>query len=225
MAVDITMPRLGLTMEEGTIVRWHAAGGDPVLAQGQVLLDVETDKVTIEVEAPATGVMGSVLVNEGQKVPVGTLLGGSSPRTRFFAPLRMTAPRRASKRRLRSCICCWHGAWPSKPVSMWYRLGAGYAGRPDHRWRCAGCAGEHSVAEAGAGHLARTRIFSSPRARKQARALGVDWRVVPGSGPHGRVIERYVLNSGAHLLQSFLHGWKKCAGKPRPWRSGSPQSG
>jgi pyruvate/2-oxoglutarate dehydrogenase complex dihydrolipoamide acyltransferase (E2) component len=74
MAVDIIMPRLGLTMEEGTIVRWHAAAGDRV-AQGQVLLDVETDKVTVEVEAPATGVMGTLLISEGQKVPVGTLLG------------------------------------------------------------------------------------------------------------------------------------------------------
>ena len=74
MAVDIIMPKLGLTMEEGTIVRWHAAAGDRV-EQGQVLLDVETDKVTVEVESPATGIMGTVLVDEGQKVPVGTLLG------------------------------------------------------------------------------------------------------------------------------------------------------
>ena len=74
MAVDIIMPRLGLTMEEGTIVRWHAAEGDRV-AQGQVLLEVETDKVTVEVEAPATGVMAAPLVCEGQKAPVGALIG------------------------------------------------------------------------------------------------------------------------------------------------------
>ena len=74
MPTDIVMPKLGLTMEEGTIVHWRAAEGDRV-AQGQPLLEVETDKVTVEVEAPATGVMAAPLVGEGQKVPVGTLLG------------------------------------------------------------------------------------------------------------------------------------------------------
>ena len=74
MASDIIMPKLGLTMEEGTIVRWHAAEGDCV-AHGQVLLEVETDKVTVEVEAPATGVMEAPLVSAGEKALVGALIG------------------------------------------------------------------------------------------------------------------------------------------------------
>lgn len=73
MPTDIIMPKLGLTMEEGTVVRWLAAEGDHV-AQGAPLLEVETDKVVVEVEAPASGVIGGLKVREGEKAPVGALL-------------------------------------------------------------------------------------------------------------------------------------------------------
>jgi len=64
MPTDIIMPKLGLTMEEGTVVRWLAREGERV-AQGAPLIEVETDKVIVEVEAPASGVIGAILVREG----------------------------------------------------------------------------------------------------------------------------------------------------------------
>ncbi len=73
MSIDITMPKLGLTMEEGTVVRWLVTEGEHV-TQGTPLLEVETDKVVVEVEAPASGVMGSFHVHEGEKALVGALL-------------------------------------------------------------------------------------------------------------------------------------------------------
>jgi len=73
MPTDIIMPKLGLTMEEGTVVRWLAREGERV-AQGAPLIEVETDKVIVEVEAPASGVIGAILVREGEKAPVGALL-------------------------------------------------------------------------------------------------------------------------------------------------------
>ncbi len=73
MPTDISMPRLGLTMEEGTVVRWLAAEGELVV-QGQPLLEVETDKVTVEVEAQASGVLGTLEVHAGEKARVGALL-------------------------------------------------------------------------------------------------------------------------------------------------------
>lgn len=73
MPTDIIMPKLGLTMEEGTVVRWLAREGEHV-AQGAPLIEVETDKVIVEVEAPASGVIGAILVREGEKAPVGALL-------------------------------------------------------------------------------------------------------------------------------------------------------
>jgi len=71
--MDVLMPQLGETVSEGTIAAWHRKPGDPV-EKGEVLVDIETDKVATEIEAPATGVLGSIAVAEGETVDVGTIL-------------------------------------------------------------------------------------------------------------------------------------------------------
>ena len=71
MAVRMTMPKLGMTMEEGTITAWFKAEGEPV-REGEPLLSVLTDKVDIEVDAPATGVLRKILVPAGATVPINT---------------------------------------------------------------------------------------------------------------------------------------------------------
>ena len=65
----VILPKLGLTMDEGTLVSWLKREGDPV-AEGEVLFEVETDKATMEVEAPATGYVRKLLVAAGDTVPV-----------------------------------------------------------------------------------------------------------------------------------------------------------
>jgi pyruvate dehydrogenase E2 component (dihydrolipoamide acetyltransferase) len=71
--MDVLMPQLGETVSEGTIAGWHKHVGDDV-EKGDVLLDVETDKVAIEIEAPASGTLTSIDVPEGETVDVGTVL-------------------------------------------------------------------------------------------------------------------------------------------------------
>jgi pyruvate dehydrogenase E2 component (dihydrolipoamide acetyltransferase) len=73
MATNVTMPKLGLTMETGKIVEWKAAEGGEV-KEGEVLLIVETEKITYEVEAPATGLLHLVVAAE-EEVPVAELIG------------------------------------------------------------------------------------------------------------------------------------------------------
>ena len=68
------MPRLGLSMVEGTVTEWRARRGDAV-TRGQILLVVESEKAEVEVEAFAAGVLRAVYVEVGNTVPVGTLLG------------------------------------------------------------------------------------------------------------------------------------------------------
>lgn len=68
MATKIQMPKLGLTMTEGTVVKWHKAQGDPVKA-GDLLFEVETDKLTNEVRADCEGVLLSIVAQEGAVVP------------------------------------------------------------------------------------------------------------------------------------------------------------
>jgi pyruvate dehydrogenase E2 component (dihydrolipoamide acetyltransferase) len=71
MAVEFVMPRMGLTMEEGAVVKWHKQVGEQV-KKGELLLEIETDKVTTEVESNADGILGKILVAEGVSVPIGT---------------------------------------------------------------------------------------------------------------------------------------------------------
>jgi pyruvate dehydrogenase E2 component (dihydrolipoamide acetyltransferase) len=73
MATAVTMPRLGLSMVEGTVVEWRVRPGDPV-SVGQVILDVESEKSAVEVEAFAAGVLATIFVEAGATVPIGTLL-------------------------------------------------------------------------------------------------------------------------------------------------------
>ncbi|HEV8688346.1 MAG TPA: dihydrolipoamide acetyltransferase family protein [Gaiellaceae bacterium] len=70
MPTDVIMPALGMAQETGKIVRWLKAEGDTV-AKGEPLMEVETDKVTVDVEAPADGRLAAVAAGEGEDVPVG----------------------------------------------------------------------------------------------------------------------------------------------------------
>lgn len=73
MATDIIMPQLGESIAEGTIIKWLVAPGGRI-EKDQPLLEVETDKVSLEIPSPASGTLTDVLVPEGQTVPIGTLL-------------------------------------------------------------------------------------------------------------------------------------------------------
>ena len=71
--VDMTLPRWGASMAEGTITRWLKAVGERV-EEGEVVCEVETEKVNAEVEAPATGTLVEILVEPGTTVAVGTVI-------------------------------------------------------------------------------------------------------------------------------------------------------
>jgi len=73
MATNVTMPKLGLTMETGKIVEWKVAEGGEV-KEGEILLIVETEKITYEVEAPASGLLHIIVPQDGE-VPVAELIG------------------------------------------------------------------------------------------------------------------------------------------------------
>ena len=73
MATDIVMPQLGESIAEGTVIKWLIPPGGMV-EKDQPLLEVETEKVALDIPAPATGVLREVLVQEGATVPVGTVL-------------------------------------------------------------------------------------------------------------------------------------------------------
>jgi len=125
MPTTVIMPALELAQETGKVIRWLKAPGDAV-RKGEPIVEIETDKVTVEIEAPASGILGSVTAREGDVVPVGQTIAliaapgevGAAPEAmkasppsaastwgRFAAPgptapsSRGTFPRRGLRRR------------------------------------------------------------------------------------------------------------------------------
>ncbi len=70
----LTMPKIGLTMEEGTVAKWHVPEGTRVEA-GQVIADIEIEKSTNELEAPVAGTLVRHVASEGAVAPVAALIG------------------------------------------------------------------------------------------------------------------------------------------------------
>ena len=71
--MDITMPKWGMSMQEGVLIEWVVAVGDQV-AEGQPLASVETEKVDAEIESPTDGTVSEILVQAGETVEVGTVI-------------------------------------------------------------------------------------------------------------------------------------------------------
>jgi len=76
--MDVIMPQLGETVTEGTVANWYKKVGDAIKAD-EPLFEVETDKVTTEIPAIASGVLKAILVETGVTVPVGTVLAVIEP--------------------------------------------------------------------------------------------------------------------------------------------------
>jgi pyruvate dehydrogenase E2 component (dihydrolipoamide acetyltransferase) len=103
MAYEFKLPDLGEGLTEGEVARWLVSEGDEV-AEDQPLVEIQTDKTTVEIPSPAAGKVASILVEEGQVVPVGTVLvvigeDGAEPSKDMS---RGQTPRRAEKGRVRA---------------------------------------------------------------------------------------------------------------------------
>ena len=97
MAMEIKVPTLGESVTEATVAKWHKAAGDAV-ALDEPLVELETDKVTVEVNAPVAGVLAEILAPAGSEVAVGALLGriaegaGAAPAPKKAAPVPAPVP-------------------------------------------------------------------------------------------------------------------------------------
>jgi 2-oxoglutarate dehydrogenase E2 component (dihydrolipoamide succinyltransferase) len=73
MSTEVVMPRMGETVDEGTVNAWHKSQGEQV-TEGEPLLEISTDKVDTEIPAPASGTLTEIRVAVDETVPVGTVL-------------------------------------------------------------------------------------------------------------------------------------------------------
>src|SRR5436189_6475466 len=97
---EIRVPTLGESVTEATIGRWFKKAGDAV-AVDEPLVELETDKVTIEVPAPSAGTLGEIVAKDGETVAVGALLGqindGAAPAKSAATPKPAEAPAKSAQ--------------------------------------------------------------------------------------------------------------------------------
>ena len=170
MATKVTLPLLGQTMEEGTIIRWFKKEGERVEKE-EPLLEVMTDKANMEVESPDTGVLLKIVAKEDETVPVKGLIAIlgepgediSALLEEAGAPAEAAAPAESAEQK--------DSAQPAPAAAP--------APAP-----------ARDAAPAGG------RVAASPRARRLAEEHGIDLaQLAPGSGPGGRIIEKDVLRA------------------------------
>jgi pyruvate/2-oxoglutarate dehydrogenase complex dihydrolipoamide acyltransferase (E2) component len=168
VAYEFKLPDLGEGLTEGEIARWLVAEGQEI-GEDDPLVEIQTDKTTVEIPSPAAGKVARILVAEGETVAVGTVLIviGEANGHAGEAPV---ASDRHRERRL-------SGAEPAVDEQA--------------------PAEEQPTAPAVSSGLAPGRVRATPLVRRLAQELGVDLETLAGSGPQGRVTEEDVRSAAA----------------------------
>jgi pyruvate dehydrogenase E2 component (dihydrolipoamide acetyltransferase) len=192
MSINITMPALSPTMEEGKLAKWHVKEGDSV-SSGDVIAEIETDKATMEVEAVDEGRIGKIVVPEGTdnvkvNAVIAVLLTEGESAADVKAPAAAPAPA-AKAPSPQPSPPKGEGA-PAQPSAA--SGSAVVSARPT----TSPSGGEVGAKAPGEGALPAAtrpadgaRIFASPLARRLAKEADIDISAVAGSGPHGRVVK------------------------------------
>jgi pyruvate dehydrogenase E2 component (dihydrolipoamide acetyltransferase) len=207
MATNVIMPALELAQETGKLLRWIKAPGDTV-RKGEPIAEIETDKVTIELEAPASGVLSAVTAQEGDVVPVGHTIAQIAAPTEAASPLSPQG--RGQGEGLKGEGLKGEGPKGEGPGAEAPRGDA----RPKASPLARKIAEEHGVdlarVKTASGKIEKADVLAfvesqrvvaaptngspgrlvaaSPKARRLAAERGIDLRALKGSGPGGAVL-------------------------------------
>jgi pyruvate dehydrogenase E2 component (dihydrolipoamide acetyltransferase) len=212
MATSVIMPKAGMAMETGTVIRWFKAVGDPVVA-GEPLLEIQTDKVAMEVEAEVSGYLLTVLRKPGDEVAVTETIAfigakDEKPPTAAAAPVLSGEQRRVEAAQA-----------PAAPVSALpmeksgklmatpaARRRAAELGVPLETATATGPQGEVRLRDVEALAGSRRPGGVSPLARRIAEQEGLDPGSLTGSGPGGRILRQDVTLALSNKLPSAVTG-------------------
>jgi pyruvate dehydrogenase E2 component (dihydrolipoyllysine-residue acetyltransferase) len=178
MVTRVLMPKGSDTMTEGKVLKWVKREGESV-ATGEAVVEIETDKVDMEVESMGDGVLRKILIQAGQVVPVGQLLGVVADAKEDVAALIESGQQAAEKA-------------TAKPAEKAPEK-ASAKGKPAADQFAPAAEGKSAAAPVAAGG----RILASPLARRIARERGIDLLRVLGSGPGGRIVREDVERAGS----------------------------
>jgi pyruvate dehydrogenase E2 component (dihydrolipoamide acetyltransferase) len=204
MAIEVKMPRLSDTMEQGTVVRWAVKPGQSVKA-GDVIADIETDKATMELQTFDDGTVADLAVAEGTTVKVGTIIMKLAEKGESVDAAKASSSSAGAEAAKGAKNAATGGAGSAQaesvkgpPVGTSAAV-AGEARGQDFRGQDRASSSPPPARPAhgnGNGHHGSSqgggRIFASPLARKIAAETGVDLGSIEGSGPSGRIIRRDV---------------------------------
>ncbi|MBY5457365.1 pyruvate dehydrogenase complex dihydrolipoamide acetyltransferase [Rhizobium leguminosarum] len=196
MPINITMPALSPTMEEGNLSKWLVKEGDKVKS-GDVIAEIETDKATMEVEAVDEGTVAKLVVAAGTEgVKVNALIAVLAADGEDVSAAASSAGSAAPAPKADGAAAPKAEAAPAPAQST-------PAAAP------APAAATASVSSDG------SRTFSSPLARRLAKEAGIDLSAVAGSGPHGRVVK-------SDIEAAVAGGGAKAAAASAPQASAAP---
>jgi pyruvate dehydrogenase E2 component (dihydrolipoamide acetyltransferase) len=187
MPTNVIMPALGVAQQTGTLIKWLKAE-DQSVTQGEPLMEIETDKATVEIEAPASGILTNVIASPGDEVPVGNCIAV------ILAPGEVaSAVSRDSHRRPHATDeVTSEGGFAAHGKKSPIRPPVPKGGGRDEGRRVpstpAKPANSSSAPITG-------RILASPAAKRIARERGVDLAALVGSGPQGSVLAEDVLRA------------------------------
>ena len=172
MATDVVMPQMGESIFEGTITKWLKKPGDKV-ERDEPLFEISTDKVDAEIPSPSAGVLKEIKVNEGQTVPIQTVVAVIDGAGSAAAVAQAPAPAPA-----KAAAPAPVAAAPAPPAAARPAAPAPAAAPPTQA---------APQATAAAPQRAGERIHSSPLVRRMAAEHGIDLTRIPGTGAGGRI--------------------------------------
>ncbi|HEY3781221.1 MAG TPA: dihydrolipoamide acetyltransferase family protein [Fimbriimonadaceae bacterium] len=176
---EVIMPKMGDGMEEGTLLEWLKKDGEKVKS-GEVIGTIQTDKATLELEAPGSGVLTGFLINSGETVPVGR---------KIAALLKEGEALPQGWGGNGSAKAANGAASEAKPEAAQPASGATEGGKAEAAPAPQAAA---PVEAAPAPSNGNDRIKASPLARKIAAEMGVNLGQIKGTGPGGRIVEKDV---------------------------------
>jgi len=186
MPANVIMPALELAQETGKLLRWIKAPGDMV-RKGEPIAEIETDKVTIELEAPASGILQDVTAQEGDVVPVGhtiAIVADSASAVPTLSPQGRGQGEGPTSDRIKASPLARKVAEAHNVDLAHVRTASGKIEKADV---LAYVESRRTVATAGNGGPG-TIVAASPKARRFAAERGIDLRALKGSGPEGAVL-------------------------------------
>lgn len=206
MATNVIMPALGMAQESGVLVSWLKHEGEPV-TKGEPLMEVETDKATVEIEAPASGFLGGILAQKGDVIPVGNTIAwilseGEQAPAFAHTPQNVVKPEATSQKvsleisPVARKIADEHGV----DVSLIKSNGKRIEKADVLAYMNATTQAKPQPVPVSPAISSPARLtLASPKARRLASERGIDIQTLKGTGPDGAVLAADVpLEATAH---------------------------